>query len=202
MNGAVRYSERHQEGNTPGHIWWDQLNGKLTNLSNDPARMSLETPAVLDVSARMYDAAYLRLQWQLPLLEPGPTMSYTGALSPFEAENLSQILAPLEGMRITRGVIDQAWFDVDIRAGHATGQFNAVYQDLGMRFEDRNSGGRNLGQRLLSFAAGVLVPSNNRDRAGKPARVGTIDWVPEPTDPFFKVFWVAVRTGVLDLVMP
>ena len=86
--------------------------------------------------------------------------------------------------------------------GRATGQFNALYRDLGMRFEDRNTGGRNLGKRLLSFAAGVLMPHNNRDRVGDPARVGVIDWTPAPEDPFFKIFWAAVRAGVLDLVMP
>jgi len=75
-NGAVRYSERHREGNEPGHIWWDRLGGTLTNLSNDPARMTFETPAVLSIGARMFDQAFLNLEWRLPLLEPGPTMSY------------------------------------------------------------------------------------------------------------------------------
>jgi len=201
-NGAVRYSERHREGVEPGHIWWDRLQGTLTNLSNDPARMTFETPAVLSIGARMFDQAFLNLQWRLPLLEPGPTMSYSGQLSPMRAPLLSSILVPLEGMRITDSVIDQACFDVDIRDGHATGVFNALYHDLGMRFEDRNTGGRSLKNRLFSLAARVLMPHNNRDKVGKPAREGKIDWTPEPDDPFFKIFWVAVRTGVLDLVMP
>ena len=201
-NGAVRYSERHKEGVEPGHIWWDRLQGTLTNLSNDPARMTFQTPAVLSIGTRMFDQVFLNLEWRLPLLEPGPTMSYSGELSPMRAPLLSSILVPLEGMRITDGVVDQAWFDVDIRDGRATGVFNALYHDLGMRFEDRSTGGRSLKKRLFSFAAGVLMPHNNRDRVGKPAREGKIDWTPEPDDPFFKIFWAAVRDGVLDLVMP
>ncbi len=202
QNGGVRYSERHREGERVGSIWWDRMQGRLTNLSNDPDRMTLETPAVLAISARMLDEAFLNLEWRLPLLEPGPTMSYSGEMSPLTASKLTSILEPLEGMRITEGIVDQATFSIDITNSHATGEFVALYRDLGIQFVDRNSGGRNVGRRLLSFAAGVIMPHNNRDAVGKPARVGKIDWVPAPEDPFFKVFWAAVRQGVLDLVLP
>jgi hypothetical protein len=201
-NGAVRYSERHSEGTEPGHIWWDRLQGKLTNLSNDPARMTAETPAVLTVSTRMLDEAFMNLEWRLPLLEPGPTMSYTGEMGALTAARLTSILGPLEGMRITNGVVDQAFFNVDVQNSHATGEFTAIYHDLGIQLVDRNTGDSNLGKRLLSFAAGLVMPNNNRGDRGKPARVGEIDWIPAPEDPFFKIFWVAIRGGVLDLVLP
>lgn len=197
--GAVRYSERDEEGDRPGELWWDRLAGSITNLTNDPRLSSLETPTVLAVEARMLDQAYLKLTWNLPLLEPGPTMSYSGEIGPLDVTRLSSILEPLEGVRISEGVFDRTWFDVDVRDRRATGTFNALYRDVKIQLVDRNTGGRNLGQRILSFAANVILPSNNTDRKGEPERVGRIDWQVPDDKPFFGVFWDAVKQGVIDV---
>lgn len=69
-----------------------------------------------------------------------------------------------------------------------------------MRVEDRNTGRRSLGDRIVSFAANLIVPTNNRDHPDNPARVGVADYDLPPDAPIFGALWHAIRTAVVDVV--
>ena len=54
---------------------------------------------------------------------------------------------------------------------------------------------------LISLVANIILRNDNLDRPGKPAKVGQIDWEIPPDAPFFKIFWVGIREGLLKLIL-
>lgn len=201
LNGFVRYAERHAEGLVPGTIEFVDLHGAIDNLSNEPDRMSMATPAVLTVQGKINGEAELSLTWNLPLLEPGPTMSYTGHIGPFRASLLETILTPLEGVAFPKGEFQDIWFDISDDTERATGTFRAHYTGLKIRLQDRVTGKVSIKQRVINFVANLILPGSMQDKPGKPSKTGEVDWLIPPDAPFFKIFWVGIREGLLHLFL-
>jgi hypothetical protein len=129
-------------------------------------------------------------------------MSYSARVSGLPAASLTSILLPTEGVRVRGGMFDSIWLEVDLRDGRGTGTFNSLFRGVGVRLEDRTTGRRSLGDRILTFAANIVLRSSNSYRRdGTPGRVGSVDYQPPESVGFFAAFWNAIKSGVIDLMI-
>jgi hypothetical protein len=91
---------------------------------------------------------------------------------------------------------------VDIRygPGGASGTVMVGYSDLSIRKEDRNTGDQNVGQKLTSFLANTFViRGSNQPDDDRGPREGVVEYEAPRDAPFFKIFWQAVRAGLIDV---
>ncbi len=198
--GSIRFAERAKAAGRPGQIRFDSVTVDARNITNDPARMSRASPATARIRALFMRAAPVDILLRMPLLERGPTMSYSGRVGSLEATSLNEITAPLVGLRLTRGRVDSVTFKVDIGTRRATGEVAGTYRDLEMQLVDPNTGNRSLGQRLKSLAMKLGIRGSNVGAPGEPPTVGTIDYAVESDAPIFKTFWKALQNGLMDLI--
>ncbi len=198
--GSVRFAERAKGAERPGQIRFDSVTVVARNVTNDPARMSVEKPATARIRALFMRSAPVDIRLRMPLLEPGPTMSYSGRVGALEAGALNEMMAPLVGLSLTRGRVDSVTFDIDVGTERATGVVAAIYRDLEMQLVDKNTGNRSLGQRLKSLAMKLGIRASNVGTPGEPPSVGTIDYEVQGDAAFFKTFWKALEDGLMDLV--
>ncbi len=57
-----------------------------------------------------------------------------------------------------------------------------------------------LGKKILGFMANAIaIRSNNPGSPGEALRVGILDQVLEPSDPFFKLIWIGLRDGMAEI---
>ena len=196
--GRLRFAERARDAAEPGQIRFDSVTVVGRNINNDPTRMSRRRPATARVRALFMSAAPVDLRFRIPLLEPGPTMRYSGRVGALDAHRLNEISVPLVGVRLAEGRIDRVEIDVDVGVQRARGEVTAVYRDLQLQLVDKVTGGRSLGQRLKSFVMGFGVHSSNVAAPGEPPRAGRVDYRVEPDAAFFKTFWKALESGLMD----
>jgi hypothetical protein len=200
VDGSVTYSERGPRSQRPGSVAFADVQARLTNLTNDPARIASDGPTMLEAEARAFDAAPVSVRASIPLLAPPPTMFFFASVGRFPAGAVNAILPDLEGIRVTAGRVDSARVDIRYRPGGASGAVMVGYEDLSIRQEDRNTGNQNLGQKLTSFLANTFViRGSNRPDDGKPPRQGRVAYEADPNAPFFKIFWEAIREGLIDV---
>jgi hypothetical protein len=199
-NGEVSYSEQAPDGIVPGTLSFREVTGRVTNVSNDPTRMSEATPALLEATTRVNDAASANVQWALPLLSPRPTMTSRGQIAAFDPTTLNPMLEPLLGVRVSSGQIDGVTFEFRYSPERITGELDAFYRGLRVQIVDKKTGDRNLGRKILGFVANAIaIRSSNPARPGEAPRQGTLDMALEPTDPFFKLIWIAIRDAMADI---
>ena len=198
--GSMRFAERARGAERPGQIRFDSVTVDARNVTNDPARMSREKPATARIRALFMRSAPVDVRLRMPLLEPGPTMSYSGRVGRLEAAALNEMTAPLVGLNLARGQVDGVTFEVDIGTHRASGVVAGTYRDLEMQLVDKNTGNRSLGQRLKSAAMKLGIRQTNVGAPGEPPKVGTIDYQIESDAAFFKTFWKALQDGLMDLV--
>jgi hypothetical protein len=200
VDGAVTYAERGPKSQRPGSVSFTDVQARFTNVTNDPARIASDGPTMFEAEARVFDAAPVRVRASIPLLAPPPTMFFFASVGRFPAGAVNAILPDLEGIRVTDGRVDSARVDIRYRPGGASGAVMVGYEDLSIRQEDRNTGNQSLGQKLTSFLANTFViRGSNRPDDGKPPREGRVDYEADPYAPFFKIFWEAIRDGLIDV---
>jgi hypothetical protein len=198
-DSRVLYRERGEKSVLTGSISFENINGTVTSLSNDPARMTRETPAVIRVSAELQGQGGLEARIEVPLLAPAPTMKVWGEAGAFDAELLNTMLPAIEGVRFTSGRLDTAWLEISFGPERAVGSVIPVFRDVRIRTESRETGDQDLGNVIVSFAANTFVlRKDNQPRADKPPRAGKVDYRIKPGDPFFKIFWEAIRDGLIS----
>jgi hypothetical protein len=200
-NGQVSYSERPGDGVEPGTITFTDVTARLTNLSNDPTRMTVETPAILEASTRANSVAQANVQWRIPLLSPRPTMTSRGQISTFDPTTLNPTLVPLLGVRAKSGTIESVTYEFRYSPDGIEGELDAAYRDLAVELLDKNTGKSSLGNKIIGFVANtVAIRSNNPARPGAVPQRGLLDQPLDPADPFFKLIWIAIRDAMAAIV--
>jgi hypothetical protein len=197
---SVTYTERGFKGGKTGSITIGDIQGTIRNVSQDPRRMTAETPMVLTARARLFGTAPVEVQLRIPLLEPAPSMRLEASVGPLDPRLLNGILPALEGVRVTKGEVDTAWVRIEYGPRAAEGIVGAIYRDLQVRMEDRDTGEQDLGEGILSIAANIALRGKNDPGPGKAPREGAVDYTIPPGAPFFQVLWEAVSDGLVRLV--
>lgn len=172
-NGVIRYMETARDGARPGTMVFSRFHATAYNVTNHPALMADSTPAVIDVQLRLAGRGHAVARATYNLLSPDLTLSYSGSVGSMPGSAFNALLVDLEGIRVTSGILDSAWFDVTIRDDRATGSLTMLYHDLGIDMMNKVTHDRSLGDRLASFIGAnfTLNGSNPVRRADGPTTV-------------------------------
>lgn len=198
--GSITYVEWASDGSRPGHLTFDRLRIDARNVTNDPGAMTDSTPAVVDARAHLAGAGLLETTLRLRLLAPELELAYRGRLGSMDPRALNTILAPVEGIRVEAGRIDEIRFDAWVEGGVASGSLRASYRDLDVVGVDKRTDERGLGERLASIVADVRIRSGNR-----PGSEGAVPSAPVTgrvgsDDTFFGFLWETLRGGILSTI--
>jgi hypothetical protein len=197
--GKATYAERSDDGTRPGTITFTHTNAMVRNVTNDPARMTDSTPAVFLLEGRIEDSTTLSASMHIPLLSRNFNMSYRGITGKVDARIFNAMFMDLEGYRITSGIVDSVKFDITIKNGHATGTMIAPYRDLDAELISKEDHRQGLVNKIKSFVFDFAKLRNN-NTPGESYKVGQVDFVAEQYDPFMKVIWASLRSGIFSLI--
>lgn len=198
--GEVIYAERATDGSWPGTVRFTDTRASITNITNDPARMTSTTPAVAYLSGRIEGSAGISVTMHLPLLGSQFNCSYRGLVKQLDPRLLNGMFVNLEGIQVNSGMVDSILFDVTVEQGRARGELIAVYRDLHIGVVSKVDSGQGLFKKLKTalFNFGVLKEHNRPERR-KTYEIGRIDYTRKEDDPFFKFLWVSLRGGLFDV---
>ncbi len=200
ITGAnIRYSELAPKASKPGSISFNKSNIEVTNLTNNPTRMSDKTPATIKASSLLMDGGLLTLNLSINLLSDYFNVAYRGSLNQMSVTDFNQISMPNEHIRISDGSIHKITFASNVERGVARGELKALYEDLKLEIldpEDHSKRG------VLTFLSNLAVRANNIDGKDSPARVAPILYARDVDDSFISFLWQSLRSGVLAAVTP
>lgn len=200
-DGHVRYAEKVEDAVPAGAITFEALRATIRNVTNDSARMSAETPAVVEADTRVMGQGRLRVVIRYDLLSPELVLSYRGGMGEMSATALNPMFLNIEGIEVLSGRVDTLWFDADLTGGLARGTFHGFYRDLQIEMLDRSDLEQDLLDAIKSFIAGdVMMHSRNPPEDEESPRTGTIEHRRQPDDPIFKYLWESLRSGIFSLI--
>jgi hypothetical protein len=201
-DGFIRYSELAKGSERPGELEFEDVNGTVTNLTNDPAAMTAATPALARMGARLYGEGPVSAVVRYPLLSPTLDFDLEVGLGAMPILPANRFATNVTGVEVKQGQIDSLWVEIESRDGKATGRVHMRYRDLNFRILDRNSGKEMVWHSVLGFAGNIAVRSSNPGKPQDEPRDGRIDYTCGEQDMvFFEYLVHALVTGLKRVVL-
>ncbi|WP_018478030.1 DUF748 domain-containing protein [Pontibacter roseus] len=172
----VRYEELAPEAVETGVITFENLYATITNLTNDKNRMSADSPAVVDVKARINGEAPMAVTVRMNLLDQNAFHTLEGSVGPADPATMNPILEPTTFLSVKEGQLHKSDFRLEVYRNRATGHLNARYSnfkvDILTQEEDRR---QSLGKKILSKVANKFVIASDNPKQGEELRTGPIE---------------------------
>ena len=199
-DGRLLYGELRPDQPKPAEVLFDNLRATILNATNDSTRSGARAPMVTYARARLYGQGELSATITVPV-QGGPLNTrVTGKLTAMPISPLNRFLTAGDGISITSGAIQQAEFHFQVLRGHAFGTFTAGYTDLDLSVVNKVTGKQNLGAKLKTFMAGLMVRKNSATDKNGAITPAPIRYEIQPGDTFWGIMWQALRSGIVKQI--
>lgn len=191
-NGNVSYRERGRKSGQIGNVFFSDIEGKISNVTNVKEKINQSKNMVLQARTKFLGVAQMQTTWTLPLNSSNGSFTATGNSGPFDATKLSAITEPLGLASIQKGNINKLTYNLNGNDLKATGDAILLYDHL--KIELLKSTDEELKKKgLVSFLANLFTkdqnPSNGTTRSAK------IDFDRDITKSFFNLLWKSIFSG-------
>lgn len=198
----IRYSELAKGSVRPGELTLEEMNGVITNLTNDPGRMTRETPLVVEATAKLFGSGRMNAKLSYPLLSKTLDFDIEASLGPMGLQVANRFATNVAGVDVKQGRLDSLWIGTRTRSGKAQGRVYMRYRDLDFRLIDRNTGEQQVQHSVLGFVGNLVVRKNNPAKPGDKPKDGTIDYTCGKDDiAFFEFFVHSLANGLKRIVL-
>lgn len=198
-DGTIKYSARRFEGSEPGVLTFSalQISGR------DIANAAAGGQAIgLVAECRLMDAGTMTMEMRIPVAPSALAFHYSGKLSAMDLTRLDEYMEGAGRIQIQSGSTSEAWFNIDVVDGRAQGALRGVYRDLQVKVVDGATGSADgVTSRIATVLTNQLKvrSENTPDKTGA-MKAGKVDYARKPEETFLQFAWLALRTGVLDLI--
>jgi hypothetical protein len=201
--GTIVYGELEPWRRRPGIVTFEEVHGSITNLSNDPRRMSDAHPMVMTASAKLMGSGHLSTELEIPLLADRFRMRYRGTLGRMPMVDFNRFIAVNTPAKVRQGEALGLAFDARIVDGHATGRLIPRYRDFKIGVNKKGGGllasiGRHIGS--FFFNNFKLRRDNPEDDGKGRLVVARIDLQKAPADELFPFLWSTLREGLRQVM--
>ncbi len=198
-DGHLTYCERLLVGADPGVLTISAVHTFVEGIAN---RGEANAAIRLQAQGELMDAGTLKLLMTIPITPPDLALHYSGSLSAMDLTRLDRFLDVAEHTRIKSGSVKEAAFEIDVTAGQARGRVRAIYADLKIAILDEQTGTEmGFDNRVASFLTNVLkIRNSNAPDASGLMKEGQVNYARRPEDKFLPFVWLALRSGVLDVI--
>jgi hypothetical protein len=198
-DGLIKYAARRFEGAEPGVLTFAALQISAKEIANAAAGGQA---IGLRAECRLMDAGTLTVEMRIPVAPSALAFHYSGKLSAMDLTRLDEYMDGAGRIQIKSGNASEAWFDIDVVDGHAHGALRGVYRDLQVKVVDGDTGSAGgVTNKVATLLTNQLKvrKENTPDQAGA-VKAGKVDYARKPEETFLQFAWLALRTGVLNLI--
>jgi hypothetical protein len=198
IDARLNYAERFPHNTRAALLTWDSIAAIATKISNQHA----EDTMALDARGLFQGNAVMKVAVTLPMTTPDASFRYSGSLTHLPLQDLNPFLVIADQVRLRKGILYRATFDVDVSGNFASGNVRALYEDLTIAVVDKQSGSEDgLTDQLASLIANTVnLRRTNILDGSEPLKVGKIQYPIKRDEEFIQIIWFALRSGLADLV--
>jgi len=191
-NGYVAYKERGNISGQTGTVFFKNVNGTISNVTNIKELINKNNMLVLNATTSFMGVSDVQTNWQLPLNTTNGAFTVSGTASGFNAPILNPITQPLGMVAIRRGQINKITFNLTGTDRMAKGTSTILYEDLKIDLlkKDDTDTAESKKKGLESFVANLFAKDNNPKNGV--LRRSDIDQERDITKSFFYLIWKSI----------
>ena len=200
-NIDVAYTEYNPISQKRGTIYFENLTGQITNLSNDSTHLAQNNHAIADLHARVMKASRIDVRIDFNLTDKNAAFSYKGKVGPMNLLVLNPMAKDMGLVEIESGRMQGASFDIKANASGSSGLVHFNYTDLKVKLLKEGEDGAPVKEKgLLSFLANTLLIRDANPTKGEAARTARVTFERTPSASFFNLLWKSFFIGMREIV--
>lgn len=200
-NVDVAYTEYNPISEKKGTVYFQNLTGRITNLTNDSSRLAKDNHAIASLSALVMKTSRINVRINFNLTDKDAAFHYKGSVGPMNMLVLNPISKNMGLVEIESGKMQKTEFDIHANSRGSSGVVNFYYTDLKIKLLKEKEEGKTTGKKgFLSFLANTFLIINNNPEKGKAPRVGRTTFTRTPAASFFNELWKGVFIGIRETV--
>ncbi len=191
-NGYVAYKERGAISKETGTVFFKNLNGTVTNVTNIKEIIAKNNMLLLNATTSFMGVSDIQTSWQIPLNSTNGAFTVSGTGGRFNAEILNQITEPLGMVSIRKGIFNKITFNLTGNDLMAKGTALFLYDDLKIDILKKDSKDSMVTQKkdVMSFVANIFV--RNKNPQNGETRKNDVYMERDVTKSFFYLIWKSV----------
>lgn len=198
-DSRIAYGERFAVRTTPAFLTFDSTQILVKGIAN-----RADSTATIDISAQaiFMDESPVNIQLSLPVADPQLDFKYSGSMGKLDCCSFNPFVEKTERLRIKKGDLEEAAFDINVVSGRASGTVRATYRDLSFAVIDSESGSeKGFVNSLASIISNTFkIRNSNAPEESGSMKVGRVDYTKKPDETFLRFAWLSLYSGVRDLV--
>ncbi len=192
-DGIVAYKERGDVSKQTGTVFFKNINGTVSNVTNIKDLINKNNLLILDATASFMGVSQLHTVWKLPLNSSNGAFEVSGIAGGFNAASVNSITEPLGRVSIKKGQINKLTFDLKGTDYMAKGSSTLLYEDLKIEVLTSDSGYLKK-KGLKSLLVNAFVKDRNPQNGI--VRKEEINYQRDITKSFFNLLWKGIFSGV------
>lgn len=194
-NIDLSYTELNPKSGETGTLFFDNIKGVVTNVTNDAEQIKTDHNTRITVNAVFMKKSPVTAGFIFDLAKyKNGNFNVTASLGALQAEALNGITVPLGMLKVN--TVNIKSLDIIMKGDNyqGTGTVKMIYDDLNITA--LKSSGDTLKKRgLLSFIANSFVIKKENPFKNKPIRVETISYPRNTQKSFFNLVWKTIFAG-------
>jgi hypothetical protein len=200
-NIDVAYTEYNPISEKKGTIYFQNLTGRITNLTNDSSRLAKDNHAIASLSALIMKTSRINVRIDFNLTDQNAAFHYKGSVGPMNMTVLNPMAKNMGLVEIEKGMMQKTDFDIRANSRGSSGTVHFYYTDLKIKLLSEAEDGRAPKKKgFLSFLANTLLIKNSNPDKGEAPRVARTTFTRTPAASFFNELWKGVFIGIRETV--
>ncbi|WP_153800528.1 hypothetical protein [Foetidibacter luteolus] len=196
-NLDVTYSEFNEETFREGHIYFQNTDAVITNITNIPDRIARNAMLNIDASTSFMKSAAMKAGFRFDLSQQAQgVFSVYARLGRLDGKLLNIVTEPLAMVKINEAVVNSLKLDMTGNNNSARGNLLLTYSDLDITILKKDDDGKLKKRGLLSFIANTLKLNKHYPKKDKPAVPFNIYYKRPQDKTFFSLVWKTILDGV------
>ncbi|WP_306551260.1 hypothetical protein [Daejeonella sp.] len=201
QNSRVDYSEYNPGSLRKGKVTFSQINGTITNLTNDSIRLIKNKYSDVKLTSLLMDRGRLDVSMNFNLNDPGGAFAFGGQLGNIDADILNSAIRPLSLIEIKSGFIDKMIFKGTGSLKGVRGKLTCYYKDLKIALLKMSGKTIRLKRKgIASIFANILIIKDDNPSPGAPVRTSNFLFNRPQHSSFFNMIWKGFAEALLETI--
>lgn len=192
-NGYVSYKEKGDLSKKTGTVFFKNINGTISNITNIKELISKNNTLTLDANTSFMGLSQLHSVWKLTLNSSNGGFEVSGEAGAFNAPDINSMIEPLGMASIKTGKVNKLTFNLRGTDYMARGSSVLLYEDLKVELLKKDSGDIKK-KGLMSLLTNALIKDANPQNGT--VRTGDINYQRDIYKSFFNLLWKSIFSGI------
>ncbi|GGD67817.1 hypothetical protein GCM10011514_34900 [Emticicia aquatilis] len=198
----ITFSQYNPETRLTGYLYFNNIKGKLLNVTNDTLPLQQNPICEAYLSTRFMKKNPVNLTFNFNLKDPKGAFRCKGEVSPMPLSDLNQVTNALAKAKVDSGILDSFSFNLQGDKYGLRGPVTFLYHDLKVSLMKEQEKTKVMKiKKLLSFFANKSVLKSSNPIRNKPVKTVAVNFQRNPKKGFFTTFWQALLEGIRGTVM-